>query len=184
MLRTRIVFLDFDGVLNSHEYIATLSEEERRGVIGLDPKAVRRLNALLDGDIGARIVVSSTWRHNRTTLQLGDVLCKAGLTHPHAVLGRTPRWLHKTPGGIYAAESRGAEIQAWLDTAPDFGIEVTSFVVIDDDSDMAHLTDRLVKVDLATGLQDEHLAKVIAMLSKPVSFIVASSAEVTARFVG
>jgi hypothetical protein len=182
MLRTRIIFLDFDGVLNSHEYIASLSEDERGGVIGLDPKAVRRLTRLLSTPGITRVVVSSTWRHNRNTRQLEGVLLAAGLRHPNAVLGRTPRWLHKTPGGIYAAESRGQEIQAWLDMAPDFGVEVESFVIIDDDSDMAHLADRHVKVDFATGLQEAHVDRAIRMLDEPVSVLVVPSAEQAARF--
>jgi hypothetical protein len=72
--------------------------------------------------------------------------------------------LRKTPGGIYAAEARGQEIQAWLDGAPRYGIEVESFVILDDDSDMVHLADRLVKTSFETGLLDEHVDRAIAML--------------------
>lgn len=117
----RIIFLDFDGVLNSHEFIARVPPNG--GVVGLDPIACERLVDLVERT-EARVVVSSTWRHNRDRRQLSDLL---GFN----VLGRTPRWLHKTPGGIYAAESRGQEIQAWLDAADDYGREVESFVIID-----------------------------------------------------
>jgi hypothetical protein len=47
-----------------------------------------------------------------------------------------------------AAYHRGEEIQAWLTENPD----VTQFVILDDDSDMAHLIDHLVQTDHKVGL--------------------------------
>ena len=160
----KIVFLDFDGVLNSHAYIRTLDEKARKGVVGLERAAVERLNRLLD-HTGAHIVVSSTWRHNRTPEQLAELLHEAGFVYRSKVIGRTPRWLSKSPGGIYAADSRGHEIQAWLDGADDYGITVDAFVILDDDSDMAHLADRLVKTSFDDGLQDQHVEEAIRLLN-------------------
>lgn len=56
---------------------------------------------------------------------------------------------------------RGHEIQEWLDSHS--GIE--SFVIIDDDKDMAHLLPRLVHTPFATGLEECHADAAIAMLA-------------------
>ena len=97
----RVVFLDFDGVLNSHAYQATLPPEVRGGVMGLDRAAVARLNKLVHA-AEAEMVVSSTWRHSRTTRQLRDLLQEHGFVG--TVRGRTPQWIEKGKGGIYAAK--------------------------------------------------------------------------------
>ena len=63
----RIVFLDFDGVLNSHAYFNARTEKfEDVGEAGeLDPTAVERLNRIIDAT-GALVVVSSSWRYARS----------------------------------------------------------------------------------------------------------------------
>lgn len=175
----RLVFLDIDGVLNSHAYTASLAAEERGGVIGIDRSAVVRLNRLLK-EADASVVVSSTWRHNRGRVQLQAVLDEHGFTGH--VLGRTPRWLRRAPGGLYAAEERGNEIQAWLDAAPDYDIDVVSFVILDDDSDMAHLADRLIKTSFDDGLLDSHVDRAVTMLRAPMPLVVLASQVVTPRF--
>ncbi len=160
----KLVFLDFDGVLNSRAYMIQRSEQGcKAGVLGIDPAAVTHLNRLVRA-ASAEVVVSSTWRHNRDREQLQGVLNEAGFVG--SVRGRTPRWLHKTPGGIYAAGTRGDEIQAWLDAAPDYGVDVESFVIIDDDSDMAHLASRLVKTAFETGLTDADVDRALGVLTE------------------
>ena len=165
----RVLFADFDGVLNSHEYMRNRAPENERGsVIGLDPLAVARLNRLVTV-AKAEVVVSSTWRHNRSTAQLRDALVERGFEG--TVRGRTPRWIHGR-GGLESAKYRGEEIQAWLDLAPDYGFVVESFVILDDDSDMGHLADRLVKTSFETGLVDADVDRAIAMLREPTPLIV------------
>ena len=68
-----IVFLDFDGVLNSEDWSATApAAPEGEGYWGpssLDERAVSRLNGLVAPHV--QFVVSSTWRqvHSRETLE-------------------------------------------------------------------------------------------------------------------
>ena len=172
----RVVFLDFDGVLNSHDYMLHRAPESERGsVMGLDAEAIARLNRLLR-EAEAVAVVSSTWRHNRTVAQLQDVLVARGFVG--TVIGMTPRWLKEAPSGPYAGERRGHEIQAWLNDAPNYGVDVRAFVIVDDDSDMAHLADRLVKIPFETGLLDEHVDRAVAMLREPPPLIVVPSRAV------
>lgn len=156
----KIVFLDFDGVLNSHAYQRGLLErgEKVRSIMGIDPVAVRRLNRLLKAT-GALVVVSSTWRLHRTRIQLCDVLSAEGFEGQ--VRGMTPALVQ---GG--SASCRGEEIQAWLEEASEVYVEdVDSFVILDDDDDMGHLASRLVKTTFAEGLRDEDVDLAIGMLN-------------------
>lgn len=59
-------------------------------------------------------------------------------------------------------ETRGAQIQSWLDDHP----EVTHYVVLDDDADMGPVLDRLVKTTWEYGLLDEHVDRAAGMLGE------------------
>ena len=168
MGNVRVVFLDFDGVLNSTAFALRVPH---KGLMGLDPEAVARLNSLeMEIEEDVCFVVSSTWRFGRTLDQLRRILHEAGFTG--IVAGKTPE-LNKP---------RGLEIQAWLDSAPLYGIEVEQFVILDDDSDMEHLGDRLVKTSFQDGLQDEHVERVKVLLAEPKRRIVAPPKDFLARF--
>lgn len=136
----KVVFLDMDGVMNGF-----LLWPETAGRLWIDPACVARLNAITDAS-GAVIVVTSTWR--RYT-RVPALLKRAGVTAP--VIDMTPD-LHE--------HSRGAEIQAWLDGAPD----VERFVILDDDADMDHLLPSLVRTPFEHGLRDEHVTKALEVL--------------------
>lgn len=162
-----ILFLDIDGVLNSTEY--SLSDrptpEERSGVLGIDPVAVKRLNHVVSHDFyPLRIVVSSTKRHHRSMDDLDTMLRQRGFCGG-PLLGKTPDCA--TFRGAGAFKERGDEIQAWLDVAPCFGLSVRSFAILDDDADMGHLSDRLVQTTFARGLEDVHVGRVLELLREP-----------------
>jgi hypothetical protein len=77
---TRILFLDFDGVLNSRGFLAM-----SRGLAisryphsEIDPEAVARVNRILERT-EAEVVVSSSWRHGRTLAELQALLESHGL---------------------------------------------------------------------------------------------------------
>jgi hypothetical protein len=55
---------------------------------------------------------------------------------------------------------RGDEINEWLSKN-----EVESFIILDDDTDMADLMHRLVHTDFPDGLQDEHIEIAINKLN-------------------
>jgi hypothetical protein len=149
----RIVFLDFDGVLNSHAFTM---RKPCAGVIGLDSDAVALLNDLL-ARTGAMVVVTSVWRLTRSRTELCDELLEVGFLG--MVLDKTPH-LNSRP--------RGAEIQRWLDgyAATWRGEEdpVESMVILDDDSDMAHLAHCLVKTDITVGLTAANVERAVKML--------------------
>ena len=64
----RIIFLDFDGVLNTENYQAQLRAEGKPGWddFGMlfDPEAVANLLRILDAMTDVRIVVESSWKVN------------------------------------------------------------------------------------------------------------------------
>lgn len=156
----RVLFLDIDGVLNSAAYLAANPGAfDRSGpnayVAMFDPAACARLQVVLDVT-GAKVVVSSSMRvvHARATLQ--------GFMEAR---GMRVDVLDVTPYGSYSC--RGAEIRAWLDEHP----EVTAYAVVDDDSDMDGVRDRLVQTTWEHGLLDAHWMPLVRVLMRPLAFV-------------
>lgn len=152
----KVLFLDIDGVLNSHDFWKRCQE---LGIVPddkVDPLAVERLNRLVDAT-GAKIVVSSTWRlpyvWSKKLSSLIGRIQKLGITGE--IIGMTPDHCK--------AYGRGGEIQAWMDHCDE---EIESFVILDDDSDMDHLMGYLVQTKMTDGLQDHHVETAIQILNK------------------
>lgn len=182
--RSRILFLDIDGVLCTGEHLKALSagavvalspearalpEDLRRDCTELDPRAMKRLNRFLlemtDKGIHVAIVIASTWRLSCTLDELRQILYASGLWRAVPILGVTP----KLAGAIPVAEAprrlRGTEIGSWLaEFHPELGQE--DIVILDDSADMGNLLPRLVRTRFEDGLQDEHVQQVRALLSR------------------
>lgn len=157
----KVIFLDVDGVLCNHESISagykarTAAEQDPYGP---HEGCVGQLNRIIEAT-GALIVVSSTWRKTNTpNAAMRERLGRWGVRG--TVIGTTPV-LH---GDEYAYRRRGCEIQQWIETAR---MPVTSFVILDDDSDMAHLRHRLVQTTMAHGLTSADADRAIAILNAP-----------------
>ena len=162
----KVVFLDFDGVLN-----------QVCGPFLQGP--VHELNRITT-IAGASIVVHSSWRNGRTMDHLKGILREAEVTGE--ILGATPvpkggdvpdsgilvldeedldRFVE--PGSSTKAKwayERPGSIQTWLDTHP----EVTVFVILDDASFMGHLEPRHLRTDMRVGLTRDHSDQAIRML--------------------
>jgi len=157
----RIVFLDIDGVLVTWDSMKNLGMVNR--LHRFQPSCVAALNKLTRAS-GASIVVSSTWRLGNAErfAELVHYMSDQGIEAP--VLGRTPHLVTETPGYVIGlAEPRGVEIQHWLDHAD---CKVESFVILDDDSDMAHLTARLIQTSMESGLTDAHAERASLLLQE------------------
>ena len=98
---------------------------------------MNRITTLTD----AKIVVSSTWR-----LQ-GLKAVRENLK----LWGATGEVIDITPRLISDSGTRGQEIKQWLIEHP----AVNCFVILDDDTDMGELHDKLVKCDTEIGLTQE-----------------------------
>lgn len=156
----KYIFLDFDGVLNSGQYFkspifrlesAGLSEAHIALVstdIHFDPEAVQLMSELVKLS-QAKVVCSSTWRHNHTLEELNKMLTDRGATFQ--MIDVTPRG-EPRPGSQKVM--RGDEIQEYLDRLPE---PPESFVIIDDTSDMDHLRERLVQTTWDKGFRKNHL---------------------------
>ena len=136
----RVIFLDIDGVL------APIRRWDRYG--DLDRACIEVLNEIVASS-GAKVVVSSTWRHGKSVAQLQQILEAEGFS------GRV---IDKTPSDIPGA-GRGDEIAAWLAEHA-----VGRFVIIDDHAGMGDLNEHLVQTEPAHGLQPKHVARALAVL--------------------
>lgn len=117
----KVIFLDFDGVLNSE---ASFRMEHRRKNShvsdSLSAVACSNLQYILEQDADIKIVISSTWRKLHTLVDLGNILNSYGVTAK--IIGKTP---------ITFSGHRGQEIKQWLEDNPN----VTKYVILDDDND-------------------------------------------------
>jgi hypothetical protein len=143
----KLVFLDFDGVLNSDKSVQELGTRYRFAKSSVDA-----LNEIVR-HTDARIVISSTWRNHWTLIENASYLKRDGVL-PNRVVGKT-KALDK---------ERGLEIDLWLQSAP---YPVESFVILDDRDDMLKHCDRLVKTDPQIGLTMSHARQAIEILASP-----------------
>ena len=153
----RVVFLDFDGVLNSQKYIdwdvALYTSAQ------IDPRAVALVNDLVSRS-DAKVVVSSSWRLIHTDRGLSRLLGERGFSGE--IIGTTPR-LHSTGLGI--PRGRGDEIRAWLN---EYREQVEGFVVLDDNGDeMGPVARHLILADPACGLVDSDVERACEVILKP-----------------
>jgi hypothetical protein len=146
----KILFLDFDGVLNSTRWsglrpirgllppeLATQALEEER----LDPMCVDRLQRLVR-ETGVHIVVTSTWRQKMSVSEMISMFALYGFIDA-PIIGVTPDLRAS------ANRTRGIEVAEWLEAN-----QLTSipYVCLDDDADFIGLP--LVQTDPDLGLQE------------------------------
>jgi hypothetical protein len=139
----KIIFLDFDGPLVSRQ---------SRGARAW-PSCIAALNRITD-TTGARIVVSSTWRMSGKS-HVKKLLRQWGATGE--VVGITPVLESEN---YWEPILRGYEIAAWLRRHT-----ADSFVIVDDDDDMAHLHPHLIRTPPEDGLTERDADRAIAMLT-------------------
>lgn len=141
-----IIFLDIDGVLNSQQFFGSadfrkvkrkLTKAVKSGELErikyyknkISRDAVNLLNELCR-DTGAVVVISSTWRLDKSVEDLQEILSACGATFK--VIDKTP----------YTTYERGTEIAKWLRdnvSVETWGCAYYDFhryAIIDDDSDM------------------------------------------------
>ena len=134
----KIIFLDIDGVLVTQKSLKKTRWDECR-YARLDAKCVCNLNRLIALS-AADIVLSSSWRgHSNAEFdRVADYLVESGVSK---------RAISKTP--FHADGDRGCEILEWIN---DEEVAQEQCVILDDDSDMGSLCNRLVKTDMIDGL--------------------------------
>lgn len=148
----KILFLDIDGVLNSHRtaiafnghFPWSVDEEDLKLFDAVAVNLIRKLCHRTQ----ANVVLSSSWRHGIGWEKIGD---KLGIP----IIDRTPAKISLT--------SRGQEIAHWLQDNP----KVEKYAIVDDDSDM--LESQLpffVQTTIKNGMMIEHYDRLIEILGK------------------
>lgn len=145
--KIKIIFLDIDGVLNSHRSAYAYHSCK------LDPVAIELINALVE-ETGALVVISSTWRGQGCDDSKLEILEEIPGLKLH------PDWF--TPW--IDVMKRGPEIQSWLDSHDE-----VIYVIIDDDDDGSHpehQLENLIKVIPEYGLSHYDYEKAVGILKK------------------
>lgn len=168
--KNKIIFLDIDGVLNSRKSMEFCKEPDpgKKSIQMYMPHPIHLDNLQnIIWSTGAKVVISSSWRIGCTSVRMWNTLFVALGYVDIDVIGVTP-----SLNG--SGDTRGDEIQAWLDKNKEMSMisymsthckPVESFVILDDDSDMKHLIDRLVQMDGMVGLTEEKANEAIRMLN-------------------
>lgn len=162
----KVVFLDFDGVLNNQThatrtkarrdeppnereqaYLDRLSEDCSKPYYlahfrNIDTEKVDLLNLIVRNSKTIKVVISSSWRILWGVEEIRD--CLKGHGFEGEIVGMTPK---ARPAWKGRKIKRGHEIQAWLDDNP----SVKTFVVLDD-STVQFLKYRQVRTTYAEGL--------------------------------
>ena len=120
----KVIFLDFDGVLNGIEYVKSLG---KFGVI-VDPIRMELLKSIVTAT-DAEIVLSTSWREHWSSTPID---CDEIGTQINKIFRQYKLFIYdKTPDLRF---NRTEEIKSWLANYP----QVTQFVILDD----AEFTDK------------------------------------------
>lgn len=143
-MKPRIIFLDFDGVLNSVRnatadgYVINAGKvkmELVRGgraiTTGFDPVAVKLMWKLAQR-ADAYFIISSAWR---ISMSLRDIREMFHYEFGWPIDDENQRILGKTPQHTDSYKMRGNEIQEWIDNHTT-GIRNFQYAIIDDSYDM------------------------------------------------
>jgi len=151
----KIIFLDFDGVLNTEHYQGLLQYQgkpwqDEYGAF-FDPKAVKQLKRIIDAT-DADIVVESSWKY--LGLDAMKELWKVR-NLPGTIIDITPSLLGK---------NIGVEIASWLSK---YAKQDIRYVIIDDeyvilDSQLPHF----ILTNPYEGITEEQANRAISMLNE------------------
>lgn len=167
----KLLFLDFDGVLNYHGCGAKLKLKGFGSHTGVATDCVDRLNTIIKSVPDLEVVISSDWRKYYSLDRLNAILSYHGFKH--SVIGVTRE---------DKSDNRGNEIQLYIEE--NYGTTPCQFIVLDDNdwgiSKMVNNMNTIavinramtrgcedshglfVQTDYTTGgLQDKHVQEVI-----------------------
>lgn len=154
--KTKIIFLDVDGVLNSYQTVVSGEVPKVHGYVTFAPSLIAKLAQVVKAT-EAKVVLTSTWRmfrhrNEEMYLHLKNTLKEQGIE----IIDTT---------GESKEDIRGLEIQTWLMPRKSRNIQ---FVIIDDEyRDIEpYYPNELVKVNSEFGLSDKNVIQAIEILNK------------------
>ena len=149
-----IIFLDVDGVLNSHRKLEEVYNKTHKPHSGyqypFDENSLKNLKRLVE-ETDSKLVITSVWRKDE---EGRDTLINALKEYEldQYIIGYTP----------ILGKKRGIEIQAYLNQ-----LDYTpNFIILDDNSDMEELINHLVKTNIKVGLTESNIEEAIIKLTK------------------
>lgn len=148
----KIIFLDMDGVLNGDEDFIPPGFNKQVSIHPIGMKKVHLLRRIIE-ETGAKVVISSCWRHSWSIDQFNAVFSVFSYWLDGWIIGKTP--------SLGYGVTRGYEINAWIKTNNFTG----KFVILDDDSDMEPYMDYLVQTNGEIGLTEADAEKAIRLLN-------------------
>lgn len=187
----KLIFLDFDGVLNSHVFLYEEGAFERQRQIEngreykdldeslewykamIDERCIARLQKVIQ-NTSAKIVISSSWRMSTSLEKLIELLGSYEGIAKLEVIDRTPKPsempFYVDTRAITGSDdwtARGQEISRWLEiNTPKLG-PFESYVVLDDSSDAKYGHEsNFVQTTWNDGLQDKHVERLIKILNR------------------
>ncbi len=149
----KILFLDFDGVLNSDKYVRNCGHF---GVI-IDPSRMELLKKIIN-ETDAKIVLSTSWREHWSSMpdrcdETGTLINNIFKRYGLEIFDKTPDLNFK----------REEEIKAWLNDYP----LTENFVVFDDEflDATGFLKGHFIKTsNLRDGLDEENVCEAVKIL--------------------
>jgi len=161
----KIIFLDFDGVLNDEVFYRKRMDEgidtyPPYPLCEFDPEAIARLNYIIE-ETGAKVVVSSSWRHGRSVDELQNILNQVGFKGE--VIDKTPSFKHDDC-------VRGNEILKWISLNEELigndRFHYNTYVILDDNADMLYWQkDNFIHVDSYVGITNRIAMMAITILN-------------------
>lgn len=150
----KVLFLDFDGVLNYDRYVRTHGNS---GLV-IDPSKMVLLKRIIDAT-DARIVLSTSWREHWGMVEaecddIGMEINRIFKEYRLEIYSKTPK----------KSFDREKAIQAWLEDYSD----VEGFVVLDDAFlDAPFLREHFVRTsNYINGLEEKDVIKAIEILNR------------------
>ena len=163
----KILFLDFDGVLNASDHIARLRRSgnplsDRFGY-RFDPQSVARLKRIIERTEGA-IVISSSWKLEGLA-RMREMWRERQM--PGQLLDITPSYAECMdsidPGNSDSFVGKGHEIRSWLRRSSQPGCR---YAILDDEPDiLAAQRPYFVRTDPQYVITEEDALRVIAILN-------------------
>lgn len=157
------LFLDFDGVLNNENFLRHQKNHVKPAEHKLfDPANIASLNRLCAELQIEKIVISSTWKKDRTLNEIQSLLSSEGFMFADKVRDVTP-----VLGVQY--EARADEIKQWISAN-----KPRAVLVLDDFDLAASIVEGFFRVNSAEGLTDKLVDFIILKLDGVVKHCLSS----------
>ncbi len=154
MYKEKIIFLDFDGVLNKHD---VTSVNDDRAIL---PECIAEINHIL-GSTFAQIVIISNWAQIFTLEQLSDRLYKKGLLENSILDSIKVKELNPN-GNLVNGLEKDKFIIDYINEN-----KIENYVIIDDNLNSILLDEsKIVKTDTYVGITKMDTLKAIEILNK------------------